>query len=470
MEPVLLIVIPLLMAFVSIILKKEFVRFLLGLVAVFNVGSTFMFEKGTYLIGGFVKEYGISLVLDDYSLIAVQVINIAFLLLIGLSFTRLKKVSTVMLISMAGLNGLMLTNDLFNLFVFLEVSSIAAYILTAQNKNYKATFTYLVLGVFGSSLYLLGIVLVYKMVGYLEFGEVAKNVTSTSFMVPVLLIFTGFAVEAKLLPFAGWVKGILGSANELTSVLIASIYSGTILFVFGRLLTVFTLTEEVMTIFVIIGLLTMVFGEVAAFSSKKLKELLAFSSIGQAGLVLLLFLNNLYVLAIMLIIGNVAVKLVLFSFATRLETDEINKLAGIFVGNKIIGIATSIASLSLLGVPFFYGFIVKLNLLVNLVELNRVLVVVAILFVSLVEAGYIIKMLVAFWNPGEEGETPALDFKPEVLIKSNLYFKLVLVVIAIGLTFIGIMPKYLYDYAGGMDDEIISDYPVTFIDEIGGIK
>ena len=470
MQPVLFIVIPLLMAFVSINLKKSHAKYLLILVGLFNALGTLFVDKGVYLIGGFAKEYSISLVLDDYSLIAIQVINIAFIFLILISLNKLNKMATVVMISMAGLNGLLLTNDLFNLFVFLEVSSIAAYILTTQSKDYKATFNYLVLGVFGSSLYLLGIVLIYKMVGFLEFGKVAELTKSGNYLVPLLLIFGGFAVEAKLLPFSGWVRDILKGANEFTSVLIASIYAGTMMFVLGRLLMVFNVEGSLMTVLIVIGLITMILGEIAAYSADNLKEVLAYSSIGQAGLVFLLLLSNFYTLAIMLIIGNVVVKFLLFNFAARLETDQLSKLQGIFVKNKIVGVSVTMAFLSLLGVPFFYGFIVKLNLLMNLMLMNQFILVIAILFVAVVEAGYIIKMLVAFWNPGEEGETPSMKFESKVNFNSTIAFKYAAVLIALGLLTLGIMPKYLYDYTDGQNDEIVNQYPIILIDEIGGSK
>ncbi len=470
MQPVLLIVLPLLAAFVSIMMKKELSVYLLLVVSIFNAASSFFFEQGIYLIGGFKSGFGISLVLDDYSLIAVQVINIAFLVLVVLSIANVKKLSTVLLISMAGLNGMLLTSDLFNLFVFLEVSSIAAYIITAQSKNLKATFNYLILGIFGSSLYLLGVVLVYKMTGFLDFYQVSLLSEGQAFFIPLLLIFVGFGVEAKLLPFSGWVKNILKGADKLSSVLIASIYGGAMLFVLGRLLMVFTLSPELKLLLTVIGLLTMILGETAAYSSSKLKEVLAFSSVGQAGLTLLLFIFNLYTLAVMQIIANVIVKLVLFAFASRLESDKLDELKGLFTNNKVVGVAVTVSLLSLLGVPFFMGFVIKLNVLFNLVLSKEYLVIIAILIVAIIEAGYIISILVSLWNSGCEGEVPNKETNTTVKLESDLVFKSVLVLATALIILLGLMPKYMYSYTSGSENRIIDTYPVEYIDEIGGVQ
>lgn len=470
MQPVLLIVLPLLLAFISVMVKKEYAIYLLGLVSIVNAVNAFMIEKGTYLIGGFTKGYGISLVVDDYSLIAVQVINVALLVLVILSIDHLKKMSPVLMIAIAGLNGMLLTSDLFNLFVFLEVASIAAYIMTTQSKDYKATFNYLILGVFGSSLYLLGVVLIYKMVGYLDYQMVSSLASGKEFFIPILLIIVGFGVEAKLLPFSGWVKNILKSANKFTSILIASIYGGTMLFVLGRLLMVFTMTDELKIVIIAIGLLTMVLGEVAAYSSNKLKEVLAFSSVGQAGLTLLLFVSNLYTLAVMHIIANVIVKLVLFGFASRLDTDDIDELKGLFASNKIVGLSVTIAFLSLLGVPFLMGFVIKLNVLFNLMATNQILILISILVVAVIEAGYVIRILVALWNSGIEGETPAHNFISKVKLDVNHTFKTVIVIASLLLVLLGLMPKYLYNYTDGSENELINNYPVEYLEEIGGVK
>lgn len=133
MNPVLLIAIPLLLAFISIVTKKLAMPFLL-LVTAFNVVSVFFMDKGMYSIGGF-NELGINLLLDQLALVGLVLVNSVFFLVILTNCKDSRKLATVLLITLAGINGLLLTNDLFNLFVFLEITGISAYLITTQNKK-----------------------------------------------------------------------------------------------------------------------------------------------------------------------------------------------------------------------------------------------------------------------------------------------------------------------------------------------
>ena len=79
--------------------------------------------------------FGINLVFDQYSLIGLYIVNTLFFLVVAINCVKFKKISTILLVALAGLNGLLLTGDLFNLFVFIEVSGIAAYLITTTNKK-----------------------------------------------------------------------------------------------------------------------------------------------------------------------------------------------------------------------------------------------------------------------------------------------------------------------------------------------
>jgi len=193
-----MIVIPLIFAFLSVMMKKQS-KILLLIASLINVGIVFFLEKGQVIIGGFKTPFGISLVVDNYSYFAVILLNVIFLLGIVLSFDLIGKYATVLLTALAGINGMILTGDLFNLFVFLEIVAISAYILSSASKKYEHTVNYLVLGSIGSVFYLLGIVLIYSMVGSLNMMDLSTKLTSLTDLqlyVPIILIFIGLAVEA----------------------------------------------------------------------------------------------------------------------------------------------------------------------------------------------------------------------------------------------------------------------------------
>lgn len=159
MNPVWLIAVPLALAFISTFANR-ISNWLLFLSAIFNAvaGIFLSFSSGTvsYSIGGWRSPFGIDLIVTDATRILLPVANILFFfaVIIHLSKKRaLEKFSVVYTISLASLNGILLTNDLFNLFVFLEIAGVAAYLLAMTGKEGEskvAAFKYLLLGSVGS--------------------------------------------------------------------------------------------------------------------------------------------------------------------------------------------------------------------------------------------------------------------------------------------------------------------------------
>ncbi len=418
MSAVLLIAIPILAAFISIIVKKWspymllFVSF--GLVILLGY---LPFEIIT--IGGFSAPYGISLVVDNYSYTALYVVNVLFFLVAIINVCNYKKLGTILLVSLAGLNGLMLTGDLFNLFVFLEISGISAYIITTTNKKPLATFNYLVAGTVGSILYLLGLIILYNMFGTLNMQDMAVRIaasgaTDIEVALPFLLMFIGIGVEAKLLPFNSWVKGILGHSNKLTGPMIAGVYAAASLFVFGRLLTeVFVISDTFMLIISVILAFSILAGEAMAYSSTKVREILLFSSIAQAGIAVLIFVSGFTGYAVLFISLNGFSKVVLFliiNHATEVVgSDEVIDLKGLFVNNKLVGASFTATVLSLLGLPLFAGFFVKMGILSQLFSSGDYVFPAIILLSSVVEGVYFVKLLTKLWY--KEDNLPQVKFE-----------------------------------------------------------
>ena len=139
MNAILLVAIPLLAAFLSIIVKK-YAPYILLVVGLFNVIILFFIPEGFVILGGFNQPLGINLLFDTYSKIALILINVLVVVISFLNIKDYSKFSSILLVALAGLNGLILTNDLFNLFVFLEISGIAAYLISTSNKKPVKTF------------------------------------------------------------------------------------------------------------------------------------------------------------------------------------------------------------------------------------------------------------------------------------------------------------------------------------------
>lgn len=448
MSAILLIAIPLLAAFLSIMLKKYAPYILLG-VGVFNVILLLFIPEGFVILGGFNQPLGINLLLDTYSKIALLLINA---LVVVISFVNIKdysKFSSILLIALAGLNGLILTNDLFNLYVFLEISAIAAYLISTSNKKPVKTFHYLIIGAIGSSLFLFGVVILYAMFGTLNMVDLIQKIQLTNnysqLILPFLLMFIGLGVEAKLLPFNSWVKGVLGESNTMSGPMIASVYAAAFGFVLGRLITnLFLFEGSLLTVVTIILAVGIVMGDLMAFASTKTREILLYSSVAQAAIVAMLFVNGIVIWAVYLIIANALSKLVMFLVINKavkdVGSDEVDKLQGLFSKNVLVGLTFTLTTLSVMGLPLLVGFTLKLRYLTELASLNQIWLIAVILIASLIEGIYFVKLLLKLWYEGEE----------KVEVGYNITFKVVFVVIAIALLTFGTFTTPL----NNLDDSI----------------
>lgn len=475
MTPILLIVVPLILAFLAII-SKSVGRYLMIIGLAFNVITVFFLEKGSYIIGGFKPPYGINLMVDDYALYGVIVLNVLFALIISINLYKVKNIQPIILVALGALNGMILTGDLFNLFVFLEIGSIAAYIIIATNKKHVAVFNYLIMATVGSSLYLFGVVILYAQYGTLNMSALSDRLMEQGLIsaIPIILIFVGIGVEAKLMPLNGWVKGVLKDSDTLVGPMIASVYAGVILLVFGRLFgDVLILNDWLVLGFSILAVITVIMGEIAAFSSFKLREILLYSSIAQSGLVVLLFVNGLIGPAMLVLFANVLVKFILFTLSTHISisgTDDLNELGGIFRSNPLNGLAFSIAALSLMGLPIFFGFAVKMNVLLALFKADLWWIPIVILFASLIEGGYIVRMLVGLWNPGKEGEYAKDELATDVVYPIKSYVCIMILAISLTIVALGIMPSQIIDPVTKAGNELTNSITTEQITEKGGIN
>lgn len=453
---ILLIVIPLLLGFLSMIFKNGKNTFLYLGIAI-NVALLFVIKQGEYTIGGFDAPFGINLVLDQLSYIGVILVNTLFFLAVVSNMKQVGKFSTVILTLLAGVNGMLLTGDLFNLFVFLEITSISAYILTTSSKKYTNTFTYLIIGSVGSGIYLLGVIMLYAGYGSLNLADLATKVQASNLNVilPLLLIFVGLSVEAKLVPFNGWVKGIYKNANGLVGSLMAAVVASVTMIVMGRILnSLFIGSEFVNYIILLVAVITLIAGEMSAFNGKTIKEILLFSSIGQSGLITILMVTGLVFPAMLVIVNNAVSKLVMFTIAGEFspENEDYTNLKGIFNSNKLLGLGFTISSFSLIGLPLFLGFYAKFNSLVGLFEVNYLLPIV-LLAVTIIEGAYLIKLNIALWHPGNEGEAVYTTEPTES--KGNTIMVATVVLLSIVILSIGLKPELLGDNVKSLNNSNI---------------
>ncbi|NCO24735.1 MAG: NADH/ubiquinone/plastoquinone (complex I) [Candidatus Infernicultor aquiphilus] len=351
--------------------------------------------KGTlvYSVGSWKLPIGIALVLDGLTAFMLITVNlIAFSVSIySISymerFTSKWKFYTLFLLMVAGMNGVVVSGDIFNLFVFLEIASVASYALVAfgtERHELEAAFKYTVMSSVGSLFLLLGIVFLYSYTSTLNMADMAnilaqKSASNIIIMVIVLFI-TGFGLKAALVPFHAWLPDAHPSAPApisamLSGVLIKSLGIYTLCRIFYNVIGI---NPTLSSILMILGTLSMVIGVFLAIGQWDFKRLLAYHSISQIGYVILgiglgtplgiiggLFhLFNHSVFKSLLFLNSGAVE-----YATG--TRDLKKMGGLIAKMPVTGTTSLVASMSIAGIPPFNGFWSKLIIIIAAVQANR---------------------------------------------------------------------------------------------------
>ncbi|MCJ7611564.1 MAG: NADH/ubiquinone/plastoquinone (complex I), partial [Candidatus Aminicenantes bacterium] len=257
-----------------------------------------------YHFGGWPPPIGIEYVLDPLSAFVTSVINvIALIVLIHARRTveadlpqgkRVPYYALVMLM-MSGFNGIVMTGDFFNLYVFLEICSLALYGLVAvgDRKSPVAAFRYLVLGMIGGCFYLLGVGFLYMNSGSLNMADLKAILVvlgpRPGVIVALAFMLLGFGLKMALFPLHGWLPDAYTYAPTATSSLMAPI--GTkigayglirvLFFVFG--LQFITQTVPVATVIAWLSAAAILYGSIQAMAQDEMKRMLAFSSVAQVG-------------------------------------------------------------------------------------------------------------------------------------------------------------------------------------------
>lgn len=302
----------------------------------------------------------------------------------------------LLLVMIAGMNGLVLSGDLFTIYVFLEVAAIASYALVAFGRGHdelEASFKYLMLSAVASAFVLLAIAVIFGVSGGVSFGVVAQGLKTLNIKTVVGfcsgLFLAGFGLKAALVPFHSWLPDAHPSAPApisamLSGVLIkvSGVYAMTRIF-----LSVFGLTPALTTVLTILGIVSIFVGALAALGQNDIKRMLAYSSISQIGYVVLGFgigtplgiLGGLFHL-----FNHALFKSLLFLNAGAVEqstgTRSLDKMGGLAKVMPLTAATSAVGSLSIAGVPPLNGFWSKLLIIIALVQAKMyVLAVLAVL-------------------------------------------------------------------------------------------
>ena len=427
-----------------------------------------------YRMGGWSPVLGITLVYDPLTaLVSLSLNLVGFAALLFSvryldSYTGRWKFYTLFMLVLAGLNGVVVTGDIFNLFVFIEISAVASYALVAFGTDFdelEAGFKYMVIGEIGGMALLLAIAVLYARASSLNMAVVSQVLAAAGqtplfwFIIATFLI--GFAVKMAMVPFHAWLPDAHPSAPAPVSALLSG--------VFIKVLGVYAMSRVMFNVFGLsranaapffnlllsFGVLSILAGGLLAYNQKDYKRLLAYSSISQIGYILIgLGLGNYWgiVGALFHLLAHGLGKGLLFLTAGSVEhetgTRDLDKLSGLEKSMPATAWSYLAGSLSLAGVPPFAGFFSKLFIIVGALAARMYwLAILAALF-STVTLGYLIKVVnKAFF--GRQGAEPTKAREsPATMVMAMLF--LVIVTLAAGIGF-----KPLLDWLVGPAAQVL---------------
>jgi multicomponent Na+:H+ antiporter subunit D len=345
-----------------------------------------IWDKGTLIheMGGWKPPFGVVLVKDNLSQMMLLIVNVVAFLTIIYSYVYMRKFEdylrffTLFLFMLAGMNGVILTGDLFNLFVFLEIASIASYALVGYGvdaEELEASFKYLILGALASVFILFGIGMIYSITGSVNMADVAEFIldnnlrNNNALLMATGLFIVGFGLKAGLVPFHAWLPDAHSSAPAPISVML----SGVLIKVLGiySLIRIFYsvigITPIVSNIFMTMGVISMLVGALMGFGQDDMKRMFAFSSISQMGYIAVgigIGTPLAIIGALFHLLNHASFKSLLFlssgAIQTSTGTRNLSELGGLRKKMPVTSATSVIGSLSIAGVPPFNGFWSKL--------------------------------------------------------------------------------------------------------------
>jgi len=381
--------------------------------AVMSVGKT-----DVYTIGKWTIPLGINLVLDGLSSLLLLAINVvaAAAMLFSIKYmeqyTAKSKYLCLFLLMVAGMNGVVLSGDIFNLFVFLEIASLASYALVGfgcDHEELEASFKYMVLGSVASTFLLFAIALVYGNTGSLNMAYISKSIKESGMNAglafALAMFMVGFGLKAALVPFHAWLPDAHPSAPAPISAMLSGVLIKALgVYSLARIIfNVFGVSITVSYVLLTLGVLSMVIGVFLAVGQWDFKRLLAYHSISQMGYVvlglgigaLIIAQNKSVTWAAMAILGgmfhlvNHAVfKSLLFLTSGSVEmstgTRQIKQMGGLVERLPFTRAACTVASASIAGIPPFNGFWSKMILVIAAVQAGFLGLAAVTVVVSLV--------------------------------------------------------------------------------------
>ena len=352
---------------------------------------------------------------------------------------------------LSSLLALIYTNDLFTAYVFVEINTIAAcglIMIRGTGRTLEAAMRYMIMSALGSGLLLLGICILYDCTGHLLMSNIKESiallVANGDYQVPLLVaiafICVGLAIKSALFPFHSWLPDTYGYSTVASSAILSSLVSKGYIFLLIKIIyrvIGFDVIHDskIINILFVFGLAGMIMGSLSAIKEKDIRRMIAFSSVAQIGYIYMGFglgTEAGMIASIFHILTHAATKSLLFISQVGLtdasgKSKKFANLTGAGYRNKIAGIAFTVGSLSMVGVPGLSGFISKLlfaqSCIVDDYKMFPTLICLAVS--TILNAIYFMKTVIRIYTPAQT-DYETIPFKKNISYGVALIFFIVL--------------------------------------------
>jgi multicomponent Na+:H+ antiporter subunit D len=384
----------------------------------------------TYVVGGFDAPFGIELVVDGLSATMVVLVAVVGLGVLGYARAagpRSNAFYATYLLLIAGLTGMSVTGDVFNLYVFLEITGLAAYALVASGEGGDAALAalkYLIVGTVGASLFLLGIGYAYVATGTLNMADLSVKLadvghTATLVRAAFGLMVVGLFVKVAVFPLHTWQPTAYADAPDAVSGLISALVSTVAAYALIRIVfSVFTVgfldaNPLARVILLVAAAVSILLGSLLAVSQDDIKRMLAYSSVSQFGLIVgaVAIANGTALTgAAIHLVGHAVMKGGLFLAAGSVATATGARTVGAFEGlaERLPASSGAFALLAfgVVGVPPTVGFVGKWYVALGAVEAESWPLAIVIFLSTLLTLAYVARLVERMYFREPAGESP----------------------------------------------------------------
>ncbi|MFC6826147.1 monovalent cation/H+ antiporter subunit D family protein [Halopelagius fulvigenes] len=371
----------------------------------------------SYEVGDFQPPMGIELIGDGVSatlLVLIAAVTLGVVAYARRAGPRSNTFYSELLLLTAGVSGVVATGDVFNLYVFIEITGLATYALVASDRSARAavaSLKYLFVGTIGASLYLLGVGYLYVATGTLNMADLAETLPTVGYASPLVLtgfglIVTGLLVKVALFPLHTWQPGAYAESPDTVSAYISALVSTVAAYALFRIIyAVFTLeffaaVPAARDILVALAAISVVAGSTLAVMQSEPKRMLAYSSVSQFGLVVagVAIANETAVFgALVHLVGHAVMKGGLFLtvgvIAAGTGARTLDDFAGLADRAPVASAAFAVLAFSMVGIPPAVGFVGKWNIVLGAVAAGEWIVAAVVVVSTLLTLAYFARFI-----------------------------------------------------------------------------